>query len=83
MSYWTRAIIAIDQAANAILLNGQPDETLSARSYRLRDKQPWGFMQRTLDRLFFWQIEHCRQCHEWEWARKDLPVEYRPVREGA
>lgn len=76
LPYWKRVFIAIDQAANVILLQGEPDETVSARSHRLRFHPWWGRLQRTLDRVFFWQAEHCRQCYEWEKARRDLPAEY-------
>lgn len=71
-----RTLIAFDQLLNVIIFNGDPDETLSARSYRLRETPFWGKMQIFLDRIFFWQKSHCQQCYEWEQARLDMPSEY-------
>lgn len=78
MNYWMRSLIAIDQLVNVMVFWGEPDETLSARSYRLRSIPFWGCMRLVLDALFFWQESHCRQCYEWEQDRRDLPEEYRP-----
>lgn len=49
----------LNQSIN-VLLGGYADETLSARAYR-RD---WKIFQRLINRLFFWQENHCRQAFE-------------------
>lgn len=71
MKYLLNLAIAIDQLANAIL-DGDADETLSARAYRMQQrKQPfWGWTAPAIDLLFFWQKEHCKQAYETELKRK-------------
>jgi hypothetical protein len=69
--------IALDQQANT-LLGGEPDETLSARAWRLRLVSPyWKIAQIVIDALFFWQDEHCKASYFSEYERKQLPGEYR------
>ena len=65
---WIKAnLIALDQAANA-LLGGWPDETLSARCYRERRYRAEAF----IDWVFFTQPHHCRAAHESEIERRHL-----------
>lgn len=59
-SYLFRVLIAVDQGCNVVFLNGEPDETVSARAWRLSQAE-WGeglnfwlWTRTTLDRLFFW-----------------------------
>ena len=72
-------LIALDQVLNTVVWIkgdgfGMADETLSARAWRLREKSnAW----RRIDRLFFWQVDHCRQSYLSELLRKHLPPEYR------
>ena len=68
--------IALDQLANA-LLGGMADETISARCWRLRATRPYTWLQSAIDRIFFWQIDHCRSAYESEQRRSQLPTEYR------
>jgi hypothetical protein len=68
--------IALDQLANAIL-GGYSDETISARCWRLRAARPYSWLQPLIDRLFFWQVDHCRSAYESERRRSQLPPEYR------
>lgn len=69
--------LAFDQLLNT-LLGATPDETLSARAYRLRlVSTPWHIAQVVIDALFFWQTEHCKQSYFAEWERSQLPGEYR------
>jgi hypothetical protein len=69
-------LIAIDQLANACL-GGWADETLSARCWRLRHKQPQAFLRAVIDGLFFWEIDHCRLSYESELFRLQSPPEQR------
>lgn len=63
-------LIGLDQLANC-LLNGDPDETLSSRAHRMREKgQPyWGWTANAIDLLFFWQPRHCQRAYESEVLR--------------
>ncbi len=62
--------IAIDQLANAVL-RGDPDETLSSRAYRMREKKQryWGWLANAIDWVFFWDEDHCRKAFESERQR--------------
>jgi hypothetical protein len=72
--------IAVDQLLNTwVSMGGEgrgfADETLSARAYRLREVAPqW---ERRINRLIFWQPDHCKGAHQSELERKHLPVAYR------
>jgi hypothetical protein len=73
MSYWLNNLIAIDQLCNT-LLKGTPDETLSARSYRQRESRP--FWYKLINKIFFWQDDHCHDSYLSEVNRKHLPRNY-------
>lgn len=75
MSYLLRVAIAADQFANAVR-GGEPDETLSAAAHRghLEGRSGW---RNLINALFFWQEDHCRDAHQSELDRKQLPKEYR------
>ena len=84
-NYLMRILIAVDQLFN-VFIGGMPDETLSARSYRLGTlggNKKWKCRQEWVDWLFFLQKDengnrnHCKWCYEWEMDRMDLPKEYR------
>lgn len=78
MTYPKRVLISIDQVLNAII-GGQPDETLSARAWRLRSQSRlWGSTRLVIDALFSpFEREHCRLSFESEMARRHLPGAYR------
>lgn len=76
MSRLHEVLVAVDQLANAIL-GGYADETISARSWRLRDERPYSWLRPLIDRIFFWQPDHCQGAYESERGRAQLPVEYR------
>ena len=76
MSYITNNLIALDQMANA-LFAGSPDETLSARAYRLSRDRGRHWPRRVIDALFFLQDAHCQQSYISELLRKQLPKQYR------
>ena len=57
----------LSQMLNVILFDGSPDETVSGRSYRqgyLEGDLDWEKRRRRIDRLFFWEVNHCRQSHQ-------------------
>jgi hypothetical protein len=80
MSRWLLNLaIALDQLINA-LLRGEPDETLSSRAHRMRERgQPyWGWTADVIDALFFWQPGHCAAAWRSELERNQLPPSMRP-----
>jgi len=74
-------LIAIDQLINTLIWIrndgwGAPDETLSARAWRLRGRSHaylW------INRLFFWEENHCLNAYKAEVDRKQLPGGYWPI----
>lgn len=80
MSTLKRFGIGLDQTLNTLVKltdgRGHPDEMLSARAWRLRDVHPRLYVW--IDRLFFWDKDHCRECFEIEMNREQLPEIYRP-----
>ena len=72
MSYLTNLLIGLDQLANTLLC-GAPDETLSARAWREREKHP--YWHKLIDLFFGWG--HCEQAWYSEAVRRHLPKEYR------
>ena len=76
MTYAKKISIGFDQLANA-LFNGFPDETLSARVYRLSEENGIHWPMKIVNALFFWQKNHCRGAYSAEQMRKHLPETYR------
>ena len=68
--------LGFDQLANT-LIGGMADETLSARAYRNKNKSKnWKVFHDFVNRLFFWQADHCYESYLSERARNQLPAEY-------
>ena len=76
MTYAKKILIAIDQLVNA-LLAGWPDETLSSRAFRWEQNGVRKWPRRFIDRLFFWEKEHCYQSYISEREGRQLPPELR------
>ena len=69
--------IAIDQLVNTFF-GGWADETISSVAWRKQHHgNGWAFLRRFIDRLFFWQIDHCKTAYESELERRQLPEELR------
>jgi hypothetical protein len=78
MRFWpAQVLIAFDQLLNA-LHGGWADESISARAWRLRHRNPYKTYVTLIDALFFWQQSHCKDAYESEVQRRQLPPEYRP-----
>lgn len=79
MNYLKANVIAIDQLGNT-LLGGSPDETLSARAWRVEQKGGlWGRLLRpTIDFVFrvFGDPDHCRLAYLSEVTRSQFPGDY-------
>ena len=79
LNFLLNILIAIDQVINTVVWLksegfGLPDETLSARAWRLRNDS---HAYKIINTLFFWQSNHCLDAFISEQARKHLPTEYR------
>lgn len=64
MSYLTRIAAWLSQGINCIFLNGSPDQTVSARAYLNQKEKYWGVVYEWVNKLFFWQQNHCKESHE-------------------
>lgn len=76
MTYAKKILIAADQLVNA-LCAGWPDETLSSRSFRWEKDGVRAWPRRLIDRLFFWEEQHCFQSYQSEREGRQLPPELR------
>lgn len=75
----TDILVGIDQLINTLVYIrgdgfGKPDETLSARAFRLQSQSD--MPRRVIDTLFFWQKAHCESAYNAEVLRKQLPDAY-------
>lgn len=73
--YWERVAIGFDQLVNTLFC-GMPDETLSARAYRLSTESDKHWAMRLINAVFFWQDNHCKTSYESEILRRQLPKHY-------
>jgi hypothetical protein len=65
--YFFNVLVSVDQLINA-LTAGNPDETISSRTWRER---PNSNMRKVIDFLFSWhEKDHCRKSYERELARQ-------------
>lgn len=53
-------LIFIDCVGNVVLAGGSFRNTLSGEAWHQRDHKYWGWCHRFIDKLFFWQQDHCR-----------------------
>jgi len=73
MIHFFLIFIALSQLLNT-LLGGWPDETTSARSYRMRlSSKFWYVMYRGINLLFFWQADHCKWAYDFETKLRPIP----------
>lgn len=73
--YVERVAIGFDQFVNTLFC-GMPDETLSARAYRLSIERGKHWALRLINAIFFWQPNHCKTSYESEILRRQLPKHY-------
>lgn len=60
---------AASQLVNVMLLNGDPNESVSGRCFRrvvLEGSSNWGWKAGLwlIDTAFFWQARHCQKAHQ-------------------
>jgi hypothetical protein len=60
LNYFINIGEIISQAGNAIFLAGNPNMTISARCYLARNHPKWGWCYKVVNKIFFWQEDHCR-----------------------
>lgn len=70
----TSGAALVSQFLNWLILFGHPDQTISARCYVNRHRPVWGSAYRVINKIFFWQTDHCRESHksDVEFARQIL-----------
>lgn len=73
MKYFHNLCVSIDQLANT-LLAGYPDETLSSRSYRCKDKNRFWYCCMNFINFIFFDRNHCFEAFKRD---VDLPKEYK------
>jgi len=59
MKYFLNLLIIISQLINTVFLAGHPDQTVSARAFENRKKKVWGVVYVTINKIFYWQSNHC------------------------
>lgn len=74
--YIKNVLIAIDQLFNAVI-GGYCDESLSSRAYRWDVDGVRKWPRIVIDRLFFWEKQHCYQSYLSEREGRQLPPELR------
>ena len=61
MRDWIGGVAAwLSQGINCAVLKGSPDMTVSARCYVYRDKAYWRIAYVVINRIVFWQKDHCK-----------------------
>ena len=72
LKYITNVLIGFDQFINTIFL-GFPDETISSRAWRCKDANSfWKIMHSLINKLFFFQKDHCHKAYLAELERKHI-----------
>lgn len=79
MAFLKNVLIAIDQLLNCLVWVkgdgfGYPDETMSARAWRLREQSS---IWRLIDIVFWFDPQHCHTSYLSEQTRQQEPNEYR------
>ena len=77
LNYLKNTFIAFDQLLNVIFLNGYPDETLSSRFYRWYRDGIYKYPMIILDKILFFDKNHCYESYKSEELRRQLPPEFR------
>ena len=75
--YLRNILIGLDQFVGTVIPGSYPDETISARCWRQRDRFVWGLLRQIVDILFFWDRDHCETSYASETARTQAPPETR------
>jgi hypothetical protein len=75
--YLKGVAIGLDQLANTLIF-GPPDETISARAWREKDRsRAWRFLRWLIDHLLWFDRDHCQRSYESEEHGAQNAPEYR------
>ena len=77
INYLKNVLIGFDQLINVIFLNGYPDETLSSHFYRWNRDGICKYPMIILDKILFFDKNHCYESYKSEELRRQLPPEFR------
>ena len=79
IKWFTRGLAWLSQGFNWLFLNGNHDQTVSARCYVNRDKSTWKYLYITLNILVFWQDNHCKSSfdRDVEFAREIIQHQHK------
>jgi hypothetical protein len=61
--YFLYLATCFSQTLNVWLLFGHPDQTVSARAYINQHCIGWRLAYKTINKVFFWQANHCYSSH--------------------
>lgn len=76
LTYFIHVGDALSQLANVVLLFGDPNESISGRSYRMRDKIQWKVSMTVIDFLLSpLEEDHCKASYEADIERARRLVE--------
>jgi hypothetical protein len=68
-NYVLRVLIALDQLANVVLLNGHEDHTISGRvgykAYKTK-RWYWKLAEKLINTMFWFDKNHCYNSIEWD-----------------
>lgn len=74
--YIKNILIALDQLLNAVF-KGWPDESLSARAYRLEQERGRKWPRFLIDSILFFDKDHCHRSYLNEVERRQSPPSMR------
>lgn len=74
--YFKQVLIGVDQFCNTLFM-GWADETLSSRAYRWEKNKIRSYPRKIIDKVFFWEKDHCYLSYLSEIERRQLPPEMR------
>ena len=60
VDYFVRIAAWMSQEINCIFLFGSENQTVSSRAYANRKTPKWGYVYRLLNKVFFFQSDHCK-----------------------
>ena len=61
IAWFLRVSAWASQTINLWIFFGHHDMTVSARCYINRHKPVWGVAYRVVNKVFFWQKDHCKE----------------------
>lgn len=74
--YIFRLSDSISQLFNTVILNGDPDESISGRAYRrtMEGSRVWRKVMSVVDMIFFWQESHTANAYQSDLDRAEARI---------